>query len=125
MGLYWANTSSNGLVGKLIREGNPEVKKTFEHLIQGQSIRMEIDEQIIYDQLPVKKNAVWSLLLACGYLKVKDYQAYMTEYGIWKEEYELALTNLETRIMFINMVRGLCGTASAAGGMQGINTKLG
>lgn len=67
---------------------------------------MEIDEQIIYNQLSEKKNAVWSLLLASGYLKVEDYQAYMTEYGAWKEEYELALTNLETRVMFVNMVKG-------------------
>lgn len=106
VGPYWVNTSSNGLVGKLIREGSPEVKKTFEHLIQGESIRMEIDEQIIYDQLSTKRNAIWSLLLASGYLKVKDHQAYMTEYGVWKEEYELALTNLETKIMFVEMVRG-------------------
>ena len=105
VGAYWANTSSNGLVGKLIREGSPEVKKTFERLVQGESVCMELDEQIVYDQLSVKKNAIWSLLLAGGYLKVVDYQAYMTEYGIWKEEYELALTNLETRITFTNMVR--------------------
>lgn len=105
VGAYWANTSSNGLVDQLIREGSPEVKKTFERLIQGESICMELDEQIVYDQLSVKKNAVWSLLLASGYLKVLDYRAYMTEYGIWKEEYELTLTNLETRIMFTNMVR--------------------
>ena len=103
---YWANTSSNSLVNKLIREGNPEVKKTFEHLLQGETIRMEIDEQIIYDQLSVKKNAIWSLLLASGYLKVRDYKAYTTEYGIWKEEYELELTNFETRVMFIRMVQG-------------------
>ncbi len=105
VGDYWAHTSSNGLVGKLIREGSPEVKKTFERLVQGESVCMELDEQIVYDQLSVKKNAIWSLLLAGGYLKVVDYQAYMTEYGIWKEEYELALTNLETRITFTNMVR--------------------
>lgn len=80
VGLYWANTSSNGLVSKLIREGSPEDKKIFEQLIQGESIRMEIDEQIIYDQLSVKRNAVWSLLLASGYLKVKDYQAGLTAY---------------------------------------------
>ncbi len=103
---YWANTSSNNLVSKLIREGNPEVKKTFEHLLQGEAVRMEIDEQIIYDQLSVKKNAIWSLLLASGYLKVRDYQAYATEYGTWKEEYELELTNFETRVMFMNMVQG-------------------
>lgn len=113
VGLYWANTSSNGLVGKLIREGNADVKKTFEQLIQGKSICMEIDEQIIYDQLSVRKNAIWSLLLASGYLKVVEYRAYMTEYGDWKEEYELALTNLETRIMFVNMVRGWFDSASA------------
>ncbi len=54
VGAYWANTSSNSLAGKLIREGDPEVKTTFERLIQGESIHMEIDEQIIYDQLSVK-----------------------------------------------------------------------
>lgn len=106
VGPYWANTSSNGLVGKLIREGSPEVKKIFEQLIRGDSFWMEIDEQIIYNQLSARKNAVWSLLLASGYLKVKDYKSYMSEYGIWKEEYELTLTNLETKIMFVNMVRG-------------------
>ncbi len=113
VGTYWVNTSTNGLVGKLIQEGNTEVKKTFEHLIQGESIRIEIDEQVNYGQLSVKKNAIWSLLLAGGYLKVKDYQAFMTEYGIWKEEYELALTNLETRIMFFNMVKGWFDSVSS------------
>ena len=105
-GTYWANTSSNSLVSKLIREGDLEIKKTFERLMQGKTICMEIDEQIIYDQLPVKRNAIWSLLLASGYLKVKKHQAYATEYGDWKEEYELELTNFETRVMFIGMVRG-------------------
>ena len=103
---YWANTSSNGLVGKLIREGSPDIKKTFEHLMCGESIRMEIDEQIVYDQLSRKKNAVWSLLLASGYLKVKNYEIYTTEYGEWKEEYELELTNFEVRVMFRRMVGG-------------------
>ena len=106
VGAYWANTSANSLVGKLIREGSPEVKKTFEQLLQGESIRMEIDEQIVYDQLSARKNAVWSLLLASGYLKVKSYKAYDTAYGEWKEEYELELTNFEVRIMFRSMVRG-------------------
>lgn len=106
VGAYWANTSSNSLVGKLLREGSPEVKKTFEHLLQGETIHMEIDEQIVYHQLAAEKNAVWSLLLASGYLKVKDFQAYTTEYGEWREEYELAITNFEVRVMFRNMVRG-------------------
>ncbi len=106
VGAYWANTSSNSLAGKLIREGSPDIKKTFERLLQGESIRMEIDEQIIYDQLDQKKDAVWSLLVASGYLKVLSYEAQENEYGEWKQEYELALTNFEVRVMFRSMVRG-------------------
>lgn len=52
---YWANTSSNSLIGKLIREGSPELKKSFEVLMQGGTIYAEIDEQIVYHQLSVKK----------------------------------------------------------------------
>lgn len=105
VGAYWANTSSNSMMGKLLREGSADIKETFERLLRGESIRVEIDEQIVYNQLNVKKNAVWSLLLASGYLKVKDHETYETEYGEWKEEYELELTNFEVRVMFRNMVR--------------------
>ncbi|MDE5932435.1 MAG: ATP-binding protein, partial [Lachnospiraceae bacterium] len=113
VGAYWANTSSNSLVGKLIREGSSDVKKLFEHLMQGESIRMEIDEQIVYDQLSTAKNAIWSLLVASGYLKVKSYETYYTGYGEWKQDYELELTNFEVRVMFRSMVRGWFDAASS------------
>ncbi len=106
VGAYWANTSSNSLVGKLIREGSPDLKKTFEHVMQGNTVWVEFDEQIIYSQLSAREDAIWSLLLASGYLKVKHFQTYTTEYGEWKERYELALTNFEVQVMFRNMVRG-------------------
>ncbi len=106
VGAYWANTSSNSLVGKLIREGSSDLKKTFEHVMQGNTVWVEFDEQIIYSQLSAREDAIWSLLLASGYLKVKHFQTYTTEYGEWKERYELALTNFEVQVMFRNMVRG-------------------
>ncbi|MFG6355650.1 MAG: ATP-binding protein [Acetatifactor sp.] len=105
-GAYWSNTSSYRLVGKLLREGNPDVKKAFERLLQGESIKTEIDEQIVYNQLSMTDNAIWSLLLASGYLKVKSYRAYIGEDGEWREDYELELTNFEVRVMFRRMVRG-------------------
>lgn len=106
VGAYWANTSSNSLAGKLIREGNLDIKKDFECLIQGGCIRIEIDEQIVYDdQLDDDRQAVWSLLLAGGYLKVKSFRAYMSDFGEWKQEYELELTNYEVKVMFRSMVR--------------------
>ena len=69
-GAYWANTSSNSLAGKLVQEGSREIKTAFETLLKGGAIRVEIDEQSIYDLLGSDDQAVWSLLLASGYLKV-------------------------------------------------------
>ena len=113
VGAYWANTSSNSLIGKLIREGDRVIKQNFECLMQGGSVRVEIDEQIVYDQLSVKKNAVWSLLLASGYLKVKNFSTYTDEYGEWRQEYELELTNFEVRVMFRSMVGSWFDAASS------------
>ncbi len=101
VGVYWANTSSNRLVGKLIREGSASVKKTFEILLSGGTLEMEIDEQIIYSQLLVKKNAVWSLLLASGYLKALD-TTFVERLG--RTYYKLTLTNREVHIMFESMI---------------------
>ena len=111
---YWANTSSNSLAGKLIREGDKGIKTSFENLMQGKSMRAEIDEQIVYSQLDSDGQAVWSLLLAAGYLKVKQFNAYETEFGEWKEEYELELTNFEVKTMFRGMVRRWFGSVSYA-----------
>ena len=106
VGTYWANTSSNSLVGKLIREGGNQIKETFRQLLLGKSIETEVDEQIVYDQLELDENAIWSLLLASGYLRVKSYRTEQSGYTEWKEIYELEITNFETMIMFRNMVRG-------------------
>ena len=113
VGAYWANTSSNSLVEKLVREGSRKVKETFERLLQGESIRTEIDEQIVYDLLDGSEQALWSLLLASGYMKVKDYKVYTSEFGEWREDYELELTNFEVRVMFRNMIRKWFGSVRA------------
>ena len=96
---YWANTSGNGLVGKLIREGNREIKESFESLLAGETITTTLDEQIVYNQLNRREGAIWSLLLASGYLKV-------VSVDIKEERYELCLTNYEVKRMFDKMVSG-------------------
>ncbi|MBO5292472.1 MAG: AAA family ATPase [Lachnospiraceae bacterium] len=101
---YWANTSSNSLVGKLLREGNRKIKERFEVLLRGESIRSAIDEQIVYNQLDGNERAVWSLLLASGYLKVLSYESYLDISEGTQPKYELALTNLEVKLMFQNMI---------------------
>lgn len=100
---YWANSSSNSLAGKLVQEGSRQVKQAFEDLMQGKALEaVEIDEQIVYDELSKKRNAIWSLLLASGYLKVVECR-YKERTGRWY--YTLALTNREVHLMFENIIR--------------------
>lgn len=99
---YWANTSSNGLVDKLIREGSAEIKISMENLLKGEHLYKEIDEQIIFDQLDVDENAIWSLFLTSGYLKV---ESYVLNEDTGADLYELALTNKEVQIMFRKMIK--------------------
>ena len=105
---YWANTSSNSLVSKLIREGDRELKTEFESLLQGEALRTRIEEQIVYNQLDTNEEAIWSLLLAAGYLKAVSFggddDGYDEEGNYQDPEYELELTNFEVRLMFQRMV---------------------
>lgn len=100
---YWAATSSNGLVSRLIQTASVDVKEKMEDLLKGQEIVVNFDEQIVYDQLDQDEDAIWSLLLASGYLKVKkiDYRGITLD--PW---YTLNITNTETRSMFRAMFRG-------------------
>lgn len=60
----------------------------------------------VYDQLDGNENAVWSFLLASGYLKVVDHQGYGEISEGLEPSYVLALTNYEVRIMFQSLVKG-------------------
>ena len=100
---YWASTSSNSLVNNLLQSASGEMKSMMETLLDGGSINVNIDEQIVFEQLRQNENAVWSLLLAGGYLKVED----INYKGITREPwYTLSITNLETMSMFSNMFKG-------------------
>lgn len=110
---YWANTSSNSLVGKLIREGDRRIKEKFEILLQGGVIRTPVDEQIVYNQLNGNEEAIWSLLLASGYVKALSYENLdLLDFGE-EQMYELTLTNYEVRRMFEGMVRSWFSAAKA------------
>lgn len=108
---YWANTSSNSLVGKLVREGSKDMKQIMEGLIKGESFHAQIDEQIVYDQLDTDETAIWSLFLASGYLKVLNYEQNLEEAEGWTENYELTLTNLEVNVTFRKLIRSWFGSA--------------
>ena len=100
---YWCNTSGNELVNSLIQTGTPGVKQAMEELLQGKSFETELDERIAFDQLGDSANAVWSLLLATGYLKVVTFK----QVGkLQRKIYTLKLTNMEVESIFEDMVKG-------------------
>lgn len=105
-GVYWANTSSNSLVGTLIREGSPEIKMTMESLLRGETFSTTFDEQIVFNQLDQEDGAVWSLLLASGYLRAVHYEFNIVR---GRAEYVLKLTNMEVRVMFEQMIENWFG----------------
>ena len=100
---YWADSSSNGLINNLIQKGSPYIKTMLETLIRGEKINVMIDEQIVFSELDYSEDAVWSLMLASGYLKVISSE----ELNLIREsdnEYELAITNREILFMFRKMI---------------------
>ena len=108
---FWASTSSNDLVSKLIQTGSAEIKEKMEELLQGGQITVTFDEQIVFDQLGKNESAIWSLMLASGYLKAEN-----VEYrGLLREPwYHLSITNLETSSMFSNMFKGWFGVTQTS-----------
>ncbi len=105
IGSYWTNTSANSLVAKLLREGSSRLKEQFESLLAGEVLCTPIDEQIVYNRLNGSEKAIWSLLLTSGYLKALSVGQREDRYDVREPKYELALTNMEVRVMFNSMVR--------------------
>ena len=104
---WWANSSGNSLIGNLLRTGEPEIKSRFEILLKGGDVTVPVDEQIIYNQLDTDPDAVWSLLLATGYLRIVHAMTEKEAADLDSERlYTLTLTNLEVRRMFTKMVQG-------------------
>ena len=103
IGIYWANSSSNSLVSRLVREGSPEIKMAMEGLLRGEVFSTALDEQIVFNQLEQGDDAIWSLLLTSGYLRMVYYEFNVIR---GKAEFGLKLTNREVQVMFERMIEG-------------------
>lgn len=98
---YWANTSANLLIEKLIREGTANVKEELEKLLNGGQTEALIDEEIVFDMMDKSESGIFSMLLASGYLKVDE----ITAGEGMRKRCLLSLTNLEVLHMFEDMIR--------------------
>ena len=97
---YWAYTSSNSLINRIIRTASSDIKCKMEDLLNGKEIVVNFDEQIVFDQLGKNDSAIWSLMMASGYLTASEVEYRGELRTPW---YHLKITNLETRAMFNQM----------------------
>lgn len=102
--LYWAETSTNSLVGRIFCEGSREIKISFSKLLQGEHIWRRINEYLLGDSIDNKEETIWGFLIASGYMKIvakKDFNIYSKQETLC----ELSFVNLEVKRMFGYMVR--------------------
>jgi len=96
---YWANTSSNDLIKRLVIEGGTDVRENIEKLIKGESIDSVIDQNIVFTELEKDDAYIYSLFFFSGYLKCAR---------SWYQEEELhcslSLPNREVHHIFKNII---------------------
>ncbi len=97
---YWINTSSNSIIHQLIEKSDEKTKQKIENLIEGGSVKAEINEESVYPDLDVNNDVIWSFLLFTGYLK--QINTVVTEHGIISE---MVIPNLEVRSVYRKTIR--------------------
>ena len=103
---YWANSSSNGLINRLIREGSVDVKLKMDDLLHDKPIDVYLDDEIIFQNLENDENAMWSMFYASGYLTGECVESLDKNENLEASLYRLHITNFETKAMFRRMVSG-------------------
>ena len=94
---YWANTSGNDLIRRLLKKANQSTKNDIEQLINGGTIIKLIRQELTYREVEDSIDNVWSVLYSTGYLTCRR--------RVPGKQMELALPNREVRELFIDLVK--------------------
>ena len=65
---YWANTSGNDLIRRLLKKANLTTKNEVEELLNGGQVTKRIKQELTYREIDDSIENVWSVLYATGYL---------------------------------------------------------
>ena len=94
---YWANTSGNDLVRRLLKKANQTTRNDVERLINGETITKTIRQELTYRDVEDSIDNIWSVLYSTGYLTCRR--------RVPGKQMELALPNREIRELFIDLVK--------------------
>ncbi len=94
---YWANTSGNDLIRRLLKKANQSTKSEVERLINGGTITKTIRQELTYREVEDSIDNIWGVLYSTGYLTCRR--------RVPGKQMELALPNWEVRELFIGLVK--------------------
>lgn len=94
---YWANTSGNDLVRRLLVRSDQTTRDEIEQLIGGGTIAKTLRQELTYRDVEDSIDNVWSVLYSTGYLTLKE--------RLNGKQVKLALPNREVRELFIDLVK--------------------
>jgi len=100
---YWANTSSNSIVRKLVDCADQETKLEIEQLIEGKTVEKPVREDITYEDIYKTMDNLWNFMLYTGYFR-KERERFDAASG--QRYVSLAIPNEEVRYIFRNKVSG-------------------
>ena len=95
---YWANTSGNDLVRRMLKNASLTTKNEVEELLNGGQITKRIKQELTYREIDDSIEHVWSVLYATGYLTGKH--AEQEDADIFR----LWIPNGEIRKLFYELV---------------------
>ena len=94
---YWANTSGNDLVRRLLDRADQTTRDEVERLINGEIVTKTIRQELTYRDVEESVDNIWSVLYSTGYL---------TQRGrLSGRQMKLALPNREVKELFIDLVK--------------------
>ena len=96
---YWAHTSGNVLLGELLKQTDTVQEDNLLRLIQGQTVTAVLTENTIYPELADNPDALYTILLLTGYLKIVSRRLVI---DTWI--YVLAIPNREVRSIYRNEI---------------------
>ena len=95
---YWANTSGNDLIRRLLKKANLTTKNEVEELLNGGQITKRMKQELTYREVDDSIENVWSVLYATGYLTGKHVEQEDADiFRLW-------IPNGEIRKLFYELV---------------------
>ena len=96
---YWINTSSNDIIKDMIARADRETKGQIETLLKGETLDIQVHEEVTYGDMHSKGENLWNFLYFTGYL-TKESEYFKRKYIFLK----VRVPNIEVMTIYENTI---------------------